>query len=144
MWSSAVVAALHYLALAIGLPAVFSRGRALKGPLDDAGLRQLFAADTAWGLAALLWSPARLRRPGEGLVLLPGERPLPAEDGPLPGRRGAGGPADADLHPLAPGAGVRPADRPGSGRPPRSAEPSRAGPGRHHGLRRERHGARAR
>src|SRR5438477_1856650 len=111
MWSSAVVAALHYLALAIGLSAVFSRGRALKGPLDDAGLRQLFAADTAWGLAALLWlatgllrdrSPTRLRRPGEGLVLLPGERPLPAEDGPLPGRRRAGGPADADLHPQAP------------------------------------------
>ena len=55
MWSSAIVAALHYLALAIGLPAVFLRGRALKGPLDDAGLRRLFAADSAWGVAAALW-----------------------------------------------------------------------------------------
>ena len=67
MWSSAVVAALHYLALAIGLPAVFSRGRALKGPLDDAGLRQLFAADTAWGLAALLWLATGLLRAFAGL-----------------------------------------------------------------------------
>ena len=67
MWSSAVVAALHYLALAIGLPAVFSRGHALKGPLDDAGLRQLFAADTAWGLAALLWLATGLLRAFAGL-----------------------------------------------------------------------------
>src|SRR2546426_9877630 len=67
MWSSAVVAALHYLALATGLPAVFSRGRALKGPLDDPGLRQLFAADTAWGLAALLWLATGLLRAFAGL-----------------------------------------------------------------------------
>jgi putative membrane protein len=67
MWSSAIVAAFHYVALAIGLPAVFLRGRALKGPLDDAGLRRLFAADTAWGLAAALWVATGLLRAFAGL-----------------------------------------------------------------------------
>jgi putative membrane protein len=67
MWSSALVAALHYLALAIGLPAVFLRGRALKGSLDDAGLRRLFAADSAWGVAAALWVATGLLRAFGGL-----------------------------------------------------------------------------
>jgi putative membrane protein len=67
MWSSAIVAALHYLALAIGLPAVFLRGRALKGLLDDQGLRRLFAADTAWGVAAALWVATGLLRAFGGL-----------------------------------------------------------------------------
>jgi putative membrane protein len=67
MWASAIVAALHYVALAIGLPAVFLRGRALKGPLDDAGLRRLFAADTAWGVAAALWVATGLLRAFAGL-----------------------------------------------------------------------------
>jgi putative membrane protein len=62
MWSSAIVAALHYLALAVGLPAVFLRGRALKGTLDDAGFRRLFAADAAWGVAAALWVVTGLLR----------------------------------------------------------------------------------
>ncbi len=52
---SAVVSALHVLALAIGLPSVFLRGRALKGALDAEGFRRLFAADNAWGVAGLLW-----------------------------------------------------------------------------------------
>ena len=67
MWLSAVVAALHYLALAIGLPAVFLRGRALRAPLDDAGLRRLFAADSAWGIAAALWVVTGLLRAFAGL-----------------------------------------------------------------------------
>jgi putative membrane protein len=67
MWASAIVAALHYLALAIGLPAVFLRGRALKGPLDDAGLQRLFAADTMWGVAAALWVATGLLRAFGGL-----------------------------------------------------------------------------
>jgi putative membrane protein len=67
MWSSAIVASLHYLALAIGLPAVFQRGRALKGPLDDAGLRRLFAADSMWGVAAALWVATGLLRAFAGL-----------------------------------------------------------------------------
>ena len=67
MWSSAIVASLHYLALAIGLPAIFLRGRALKGTLDDAGLRRLFAADTMWGVAAALWLVTGLLRAFAGL-----------------------------------------------------------------------------
>src|SRR5262245_49463385 len=43
------------LALAIGLPAIYARTRALKGPFDTEGLRRLFAADSWWGIAALLW-----------------------------------------------------------------------------------------
>jgi len=64
---SAVIAALHYLALALGLPSVFLRGRALKGPLDREGLRRLFAADSVWGVAALLWLVTGLLRAFGGL-----------------------------------------------------------------------------
>jgi putative membrane protein len=65
--ASALVSALHLLALAIGLPAVVLRGRALRGRLDGDGLRRLFAADTAWGLAALLWATTGLLRAFAGL-----------------------------------------------------------------------------
>lgn len=64
---SALVSALHLLALAIGLPAVFLRGRALRGRLDPDGLRRLFAADSAWGIAALLWVATGLLRAFAGL-----------------------------------------------------------------------------
>jgi len=64
---SAIVSALHVLALAIGLPGVFLRGRALKGPLDAQGLRKLLAADSAWGIAALLWVATGLLRAFGGL-----------------------------------------------------------------------------
>jgi putative membrane protein len=67
MWSSSIVASLHYLALAIGLPAIFLRGHALKGTLDDAGLRRLFAADSMWGVAAALWLATGLLRAFAGL-----------------------------------------------------------------------------
>ena len=67
MWSSSIVASLHYLALAIGLPAIFLRGRALRGTLDDAGLRRLFAADSMWGVAAALWLATGLLRAFAGL-----------------------------------------------------------------------------
>ncbi len=65
--TSAIVSALHVLALAIGLPSVFFRGRALQGPLDADGLRRLFAADNAWGAAALLWIGTGLPRAFGGL-----------------------------------------------------------------------------
>ena len=64
---SAIVSALHLLALAIGLPAVYLRGRALKGQLDADGFRRLFGADTLWGIAALLWLGTGLLRAFGGL-----------------------------------------------------------------------------
>ena len=64
---SAVVSSLHLLALAIGLPAVFLRGRALKAPLDADGVRRLLAADSAWGVAAVLWIVTGLLRAFAGL-----------------------------------------------------------------------------
>ena len=64
---AAVVSALHVLALALGLPAVYLRGRALRAPLDGAGLRKLFAADNIWGVAAVLWLVTGLLRAFGGL-----------------------------------------------------------------------------
>ncbi|HSB41614.1 MAG TPA: DUF2214 family protein [Methylomirabilota bacterium] len=64
---AAVASSLHVLALAIGLPAVFLRGRALKGRLDDDGLRRVLAADNVWGLAAGLWIVTGLLRAFGGL-----------------------------------------------------------------------------
>jgi putative membrane protein len=64
---AAIVSSLHLLALALGVPAVFLRGRALRGPLDEAGLRRLFAADTVWGIAAALWLSTGLLRVFAGL-----------------------------------------------------------------------------
>ncbi len=64
---AAVVSSLHLLALAIGLPAVFLRGRALKGQLDGDGVRRLLAADNAWGVAAVLWLVTGLLRAFGGL-----------------------------------------------------------------------------
>jgi putative membrane protein len=64
---AAVVSALHVLALAIGLPAVFLRGRALKGRLDERAIARVLAADTAWGVAAALWLATGLLRAFAGL-----------------------------------------------------------------------------
>jgi putative membrane protein len=65
--ASAIVAALHFLALGLGLPSVFLRGRALKTRLDRAGLARLFATDTVWGVAAVLWLVTGLLRAFGGL-----------------------------------------------------------------------------
>lgn len=65
--TSAIVSSLHVLALALGLPAVFLRGRALKGALDRDGLRRLLVADNVWGLAAVLWVVTGLLRAFGGL-----------------------------------------------------------------------------
>ena len=45
----------HLMGLGIGLGAVWTRARALSGPLDPGALRRALAADTWWGLAAFLW-----------------------------------------------------------------------------------------
>jgi putative membrane protein len=59
---AAVLSTLHLLTLALGLGAVFMRGRALARPLDEAGWQRLLAADSAWGLAAVLWIGTGLAR----------------------------------------------------------------------------------
>ena len=53
-------AAVHLIALGIGLGAVWARARALSG---DPDLKRAFYADTWWGIAAILWI-------GTGLVRL--------------------------------------------------------------------------
>jgi putative membrane protein len=59
---SGLLSAIHVLALALGLGAVYMRGQALARPLDDAGWRGLLAADNAWGIAAGLWIASGLAR----------------------------------------------------------------------------------
>jgi putative membrane protein len=67
---SALLSAVHALTLALGLGAVFTRGRALARPLDEAGWQRLLAADTAWGAAAGVWIAT-----GLGRVFLGGKEP---------------------------------------------------------------------
>jgi putative membrane protein len=59
---AACLSAIHVLALVLGLGAVFVRGRALAGALDETGWRRLLAADSAWGAAAGLWIVSGLGR----------------------------------------------------------------------------------
>src|SRR5262249_32685858 len=58
----ALLSAIHVLTLALGLGSVVERGRALSGPLDDAGWRRLLVADSLWGVAAVLWMASGLAR----------------------------------------------------------------------------------
>jgi putative membrane protein len=67
---SAFLSAIHVLTLALGLGAVFARGRALSGSLDEAGWSRLLAADNLWGAAAALWIAS-----GLGRVFLGGKEP---------------------------------------------------------------------
>ncbi len=60
-------ASLHLLGLGIGLGAVWARARALRGPLDVAGLRRVFYADGWWGVAAAIWIGTGLVRVIGGL-----------------------------------------------------------------------------
>lgn len=57
-----MLAALHLLALGMGMGAVWARGRALRGALDTAGLRRVFYADNWWGAAAAVWLSTGLLR----------------------------------------------------------------------------------
>lgn len=56
------LAAVHILALGIGLGAVWSRSRSLRARLDTEGLRRVFAADAWWAVAAVLWLTTGLAR----------------------------------------------------------------------------------
>jgi len=62
-----IFAAVHLLALGIGLGAVWARGRALQAHLDAAGLQRVLYADNWWGVAALLWIATGLARVFGGL-----------------------------------------------------------------------------
>jgi putative membrane protein len=57
-----LLAMVHLLALGIGLGAVWVRAQSFRGPFDEAGLRRLFAADSWWGLSAILWIGSGLWR----------------------------------------------------------------------------------
>jgi putative membrane protein len=57
-----VFASLHLLALGIGVGAIWARARALRGPLDSAGIRRVFYADALWGIAGGLWIVTGLAR----------------------------------------------------------------------------------
>ncbi len=71
MFLAAFIAALHYLALALGLGAVVARGLRLRdvsrSPSNRDALSRLFRADSVWGLAALLWLGTGLVRAFAGL-----------------------------------------------------------------------------
>jgi putative membrane protein len=60
-------AALHLLGLGVGLGAIWARARTLRGELDLAGLRRVFAADTWWGVSALVWITTGVVRAFAGL-----------------------------------------------------------------------------
>jgi putative membrane protein len=57
-----ILAAMHLIALGIGLGAVWQRATALNGPLDRAAMVRAFRADTWWGIAAALWIATGLWR----------------------------------------------------------------------------------
>src|SRR5207247_5390021 len=80
-----LLAAVHLLALGVGLGAVWARGRALQAPLDVPALRRVFSADTWWGIAAVLWIGTGfrpgVRRVRERCLLLSPQPPLLGEDG---------------------------------------------------------------
>lgn len=58
-----LLAAVHLLALGIGLGSVWSRARLLGAPtLDGPTIRRALAADAWWGVAAILWVGSGLWR----------------------------------------------------------------------------------
>jgi putative membrane protein len=57
-----LLAAVHLLALGIGLGAILNRAWALRGNLDAGGVRRVLNADTVWGIAAFLWISTGLLR----------------------------------------------------------------------------------
>jgi putative membrane protein len=61
-----VLAVVHLLALAVGLPSVLLRAGALRRATQDNShgdaLQRAFAADTLWGVSALLWIGSGLWR----------------------------------------------------------------------------------
>ena len=63
MWLTSIVASTHYLALGIGLGAIYARGRAIQ----RSDLECIFFADNFWGIAAVLWMASGVARAFLGL-----------------------------------------------------------------------------
>lgn len=61
------VAAVHLLALGIGLGAIAFRARTLRALSEPSNLPPVFLADSLWGVAALLWISTGLWRAFGGL-----------------------------------------------------------------------------
>ena len=66
------LAALHLIALGLGLGAVIARGTALREAPSNAALRRAFRSDTTWGLAAALWISTGVWRMVAGMEKPPG------------------------------------------------------------------------
>jgi putative membrane protein len=62
-----ILAALHLLALGLGMGAVLTRGNSLRETLTAESLRRAFRADSLWGTAAALWLGTGLWRMIAGL-----------------------------------------------------------------------------
>ena len=62
-----LLAATHLLGLAVGLGAVWTRARALKGVIDPPAIRRILQSDAWWGVAALIWLSTGLVRAFSGL-----------------------------------------------------------------------------
>jgi putative membrane protein len=62
-----LLAALHLIGFGIALGPVWVRSRALRGPLDTPGLHRVFAADTWWGVSAIVLIGTGLVRAFGGL-----------------------------------------------------------------------------
>jgi putative membrane protein len=62
-----LIAVLHLLALAIGIAAVYARGRALRRVGTEADAGAVFHADNWYGVAAVLWVATGLWRAFGGL-----------------------------------------------------------------------------
>jgi len=66
------LAALHLIALGLGLGAVIARGNALRESPSNAALRRAFRSDFIWGLSALLWISTGVWRLMAGTEKSPG------------------------------------------------------------------------
>jgi putative membrane protein len=62
-----LLAALHLIALGIGVAAVFARGQALQHLSSEKGYKRIFLADNLWGISALLWITTGLLRAFGGI-----------------------------------------------------------------------------
>ena len=110
-----VLAALHLLALGIGLGAVWARGQNLRSALTPEDLRRVFRADNLWGLAAVLWISTGLWRLLAGVEKTTGyylHNHVLDKDESAPAGHRARDRTNAHAHPVETALSGRPARRP--------------------------------